>query len=187
MWRDLIASGASPTVQAMADTKPNIMFESEKTAMMWTGTWIVSELAEKLPNKEDVDIAPLPQGRQKASVIHGLTTAISASTQNMALAKAFVAFLGQKEQNVREAELGIANPAFKDTQEAFRSSQPQWRMSVFADAADNYSVPYPVSKNTQAWIDIETQTLPAAFSGEQDLAEVCNELATKMNESLQSD
>lgn len=186
-WTDLIASGASPSMEAMADTKPNVMFESGKSAMFWSGTWIISELAEKLPNKDDVDLAPLPRDKQPASVIHGLTTVVSASSANKAAAKAFVAFLGQKEQNDREAELGTANPAFTGTQEAFRASQPQWNMEVFAQAADEYAVPYPVSKNTQAWNDLENQLLPDAFSSKRPVAEVCADLASQMNAALASE
>lgn len=186
LWKDLIASGASPSLEAMADTRPNVMFESEKAAMTWSGTWIVSEFAEKLANKDDVDIAPLPKGEERASVIHGLTTVVSAGSRNKAAAKAFVSFLAHKEQHVREAELGVANPAFNGTQEAFQRSQPQWNMKVFAQAATDYAVPYPVSRNSQAWIDYEEQLLPEAFSGKRDVAEVCKELAAKMNEALQS-
>ena len=186
-WKELIASGASPSLEAMADTKPNVMFESEKAAMIWSGTWIVSEFAEKLPNKDHVDIAPLPKGEQRASVIHGLTTVVAAGSENKAAAKAFVSFLAQKEQHLREAELGIANPAFNGTQETFQDSQPQWNMKAFAEAATDYAVPYPVSRNTQVWNDFEEQLLPDAFSGKRDVSEVCKELAAKMNEALQSE
>ena len=36
----------SPTVQQMADTKPNIMFSSGKLAMYYTGAWNVSWLSK---------------------------------------------------------------------------------------------------------------------------------------------
>lgn len=183
-WADLIADGSSPNLQQLADTKSNIMFESGKAAMTWSGTWIVSEFASKLPDTSVVDIAPLPQGKKKASVIHGLTTVISANSANLDAAKAFITYLASKEAHVTEAEMGTANPAFVGTQEAFEKSQPQWNMHVFADAAENYSYPYPVSKNTSAWNDFETDLLPQAFSGSAPVSDIAQQLAEKMQAAL---
>jgi multiple sugar transport system substrate-binding protein len=55
---------------------------------------------------------------------------------------------------------------------------------MFEDAAKNYAVAYPVSKNTQAWNELETNLLPAAFSGEKPVADVAKDLATQMDAIL---
>lgn len=183
-WADQVADGSMPSLQTLADTPANVMFDNGKAAMMWSGTWIVSELAEKIADKNAIDLAPLPRKERQASVIHGLTTVISAKSANKAAAKAFLALLGTEEAQRKEAELGVANPAFNGTQEAFEKSQPQWKLSVFADAAKNYAYPYPVSKNTAAWNELESNLLPDAFAGKRPVAEVATELASKMNELL---
>lgn len=183
-WADLIADGSSPSLEQIADTAPNVMFENGKVAMTWQGTWIVTEFAEKIPDLESVDIAPLPVNKRPASVIHGLATVVSANSPNKEAAKAFIKYLSSKEAHLTEAELGTANPAFTGTQKAFEDFQPQWNMKAFSDAAANYSYPYPVSKNTAVWNDFESELIPQALSGARPVAEVTKELAQKMQAAL---
>lgn len=184
IWADLIAAGASPDMKQMADTKPNVMFESGKAGMMWAGNWLTSEISEKMPNVDEVDIAPMPSNKQRASVIHGLSTVVAANSPNLDAAKAFITYLASKEAHMTEAELGTACPAFEGSQEVFLQSQPQWNMKVFAEAAQDYSFPYPVSLNTAVWNEYENELLTQAFSGDRPVGEVAKELAEKMQAAL---
>lgn len=83
-----------------------------------------------------------------------------------------------------EAELGTACPAFTGSQELYEQSQPQWNMKVFAEAAKDYSFPYPVSMNTAVWNEYENELLTQAFSGDRPVGEVAKELAEKMQAAL---
>lgn len=184
IWADLIAAGASPNMKQMADTKPNVMFESGKAAMMWSGNWITTEIASKMPDVTKVDIAPMPANKQRATVIHGLSTVVAANSPNIDAAKAFITYLASKEAHMTEAELGTACPAFTGSQELYEQSQPQWNMKVFAEAAKDYSFPYPVSMNTAVWNEFENELLTQAFSGDRPVSEVAKELAEKMQAAL---
>ncbi len=181
-WTDLIADGSMPTLQQLSDTTPNVWFTSGKSGFFYSGTWSVSELSEAA-NTKDLNVAPLPKDDRQATVIHGLANVISAKSKNKGAAQAFVTYLGSKEAQVTQAEMGAANPAFNDTQSAFIDSVPHFDLQVFLDA-EQYSYPYPVSKNTAAWEQLEKDLLPAAFSGEKPAEEVAKNLATKMNEAL---
>jgi multiple sugar transport system substrate-binding protein len=183
LWADMVADGSSPTVQQLSDTDGKVMFASGKSAMCWTGTWAVSQfLGSKY--KDDFDVTDLPRDQKQATVIHGLANVVAAKSANMQAAQAFQAYLGSKEAQTTQATMGAANPAFNDTQEAFVKSAPKWNLQMFEDAAKNYAVPYPVSKNTQAWNELETNLLPAAFSGEKPVADVAKDLATQMDAIL---
>lgn len=182
-WTDLIADGSSPTLQQLSDTPHNAWFTSSKTAFFWSGTWSVAELAAAA-NTDDLDVAPLPRGEEQATVIHGLANVVSATSDHKDAAQAFQAYLGSKEAQSLQAEMGAANPAFNGTQQAFIDSVPHFNLQVFLDAADNYSYPYPISRDTAAWSTIENELLPQAFSGARPVDEVANELATRMNEAL---
>ncbi|MFI5084821.1 MAG: ABC transporter substrate-binding protein [Actinomycetales bacterium] len=183
LWADLIADGSSPTLAQMSDTPANKWFDNGKAAMEWTGTWQVSEIKAS-PVSADASVVPLPSGTQKATVIHGLANVVSAKSKNMQAAEAFQAFLGTKAAALTQADMGAANPAFNGTQQAFVDSVPSFNIKVFEDAANQYALPFPVSKNTAAWNQLETDLLPDAFSGKKPVADVAKDLADKMNALL---
>lgn len=182
-WADLIADGSSPSLQQLSDTPHNVWFTSGKTAFFWSGTWSVSELAAA-SNTLDLNVAPLPRDEKQATVIHGVANVVSANSTNKPAAQAFQAYLGGEQAQTLQAEMGAANPAFIGSGQAFLDSVDHFDLQVFIDEADNYAYPFPVSKDTAAWSTIENELLPQAFSGARPVAEVANELATRMNEAL---
>ena len=181
--RDLIADKSMPTPAELSDTPANQMFLNGRAAMFWAGSWSNAELLGS-DLKKDIEVAPLPAGPDgSATVIHGLTNAVSAKSENKPAAQAFQAFLSSEEAAQIQAEAGAAVPAFNGTQTAWVESAP-WNLQVFLDEAEKSAVPYPVSLNTAEWNQLEVELLPQAFSGERPVEEVAAELATKMNKIL---
>lgn len=181
-WRDLIESGAAPSVQQLSDTTANQWFGSGKAGMMWSGTWMVPEFLES-PQAKNIDVAPLPRDKERATVIHGLGVAMAAKGENTAAARAFVGYLASREAALIQAEMGAANPAFEGSQEAWLDSAPDFDLQVFLDAVE-YAEPYPVSENAAAWNQLEAELLPQGFSGQRPMADVARDLATGMNDIL---
>lgn len=179
---DLIADGSAPTLQQLSDTPQNAWFVNGKSAMFWSGTWSNAELRESAI-VDEIGVAPLPSDEREATVIHGLANVVSASSKQKAAAEAFLTFLASERAAEIQAETGAANPAFNGTQDAFIASAP-YELQVFLDVAETSSFPYPVSKNTAAWNQLENELLPDAFSGERPVADVAKELAEKMDASL---
>ncbi|WP_223690144.1 ABC transporter substrate-binding protein [Leifsonia poae] len=180
--RDLIADGSSPTPSQLSDTPQDQWFINSKSAMIWSGTWLNSELL-KSPIKDTIALAPLPKGEKNATVIHGLANVVAKDSKNKAAAVAFQNYLAGKQAAQTQAEMGAANPAFNGTQEAFVKTAP-WDLNIFEKAAADYSYPYPISKNTAAWNKLENDLLPDAFDGKRPVAEVAKQLATEMNAAL---
>lgn len=184
-WRDLITAGISPSMQQLTDTAASDMFTSKKIAMTTDGSWTVGPAAAALG--KDLGLATLPKGpKSNQCVIHGLANVIPANTKNPAAAQAFVAFLGTKEAAQIQAETGTVIPAFNGTQDAWVKSQPSVDLKIFLDLAKDAS-PYPISKNTSAWNQFETELLPAAFAGTNPVADVAKDLTAKMNNVLSTE
>ena len=182
LWRDLIESGASPTVAQLSDTTANQWFGSGRAGMMWSGTWMVSEFLQS-PQAKNIDVAPLPKDKERATVIHGLGVVMAAKGKNTAAARAFLGYLAGKEAALIQAKSGAANPAFTGSQAEWLASAPGFDLQVFLDAVE-YAHPYPVSKNAAAWNQLESDLLPQAFSGPRPVSEVATDLANGMNEIL---
>jgi multiple sugar transport system substrate-binding protein len=182
-WTDLIKDKSSPTLAQMTDTTPESMFESGKIAMLYGGSWTATEFAQNEYTKDKVDVAVLPQGKERATVIHGLGNVISANTKNPKEAWEFVKFLGSKEAADIQAKTGTVIPAYTGTQDSWVKSTPNFHLQVFIDELA-YAKPYPVSKNTAAWNDAMMKLFIPAWSGQQSAEAGSKAVAQKMNQLL---
>jgi multiple sugar transport system substrate-binding protein len=181
-WTDLIAAGQSPDLKTMTDTAPINLFESGKTAMYYGGSWDAAEFTANSYTKSKVDVAVLPKGVKQATIIHGLADVISAKTPHKAQAWKFVQYLGSKEAAEVEAKAGVI-PAFNGTQQAWVQAHPELHLQAFLDEL-NYAVPYPVSRNTAAWNELETTFLTPAWNQREDVSSAAGKLASAMNAAL---
>lgn len=185
IWADWVADGSVAPPAVVADVKSNVMFTSEKSAMFWAGDWSASEIKEAFEGREgDIDVIELPKKERQATVIHGIGWAASKSSAHLAAAKALVAHMAGKESQETEAKLGTAIPAFTGTQQPWVDTYPEWNTQIFVDAAEQYAIPYPVSKNTDVWANAEAEYVVPAFSGEKDVAQMAKDLAKFMNDAL---
>ncbi|WP_425956085.1 ABC transporter substrate-binding protein [Xylanimonas sp. McL0601] len=180
-WADLIASGASPTIPQLTDQSADQWFLSGKLAMYQGGSWYRAALTDA-DFKDDIRALPLPKGKEQANVIHGVANVVSANSKNKAAAQAFQAFLASEQAQKTQAESGIIS-AYEGTQDTFLAALPNAGLQVFLDAT-KYAKPLPVSANTAAWNAIETELLPAAFSGERPVADVTADVAKQMDAAL---
>jgi len=179
---DLVTDGAMPSPAQLADTPAVKWYVSGKAAMFWSGTWSIAEV-QASDVAGTTDLIDLPRGTEQANNVLGLANVISAESKNPVAAEAFAAYLGSEEAQRVQGEMGAANPAFIGAGDSFIDFVPDWNLEVFVDAVD-YARAYPVSRNTAAWNALEGELLPQAFSSERPVAEVAEELATKMDELL---
>jgi multiple sugar transport system substrate-binding protein len=181
-WTDLIDSGASPSIQQLSDTPAIQWFTSGKLGMLWSGSWSRTAVADS-EFADVIDVAPLPQGEEQATVIHGVSNVVAASSKNKRAAQALQVFLASKQAQQQQGDMGAVIPAFTGTQQAFVDSAPNVNLQVFVDATE-YARPYPVSANTAEWNAFETELLPDAFSGAVPVDDAAKSLAEKMNTVL---
>jgi multiple sugar transport system substrate-binding protein len=184
-WSDLVKGGFTPNAAQNAETPNQDRFFNGKAAMMWNGNWVVSA-ALKSPHKDDFAVVPIPKAPSgdRKTVIHGLANVMSAKSKNPQAAAAFLAFLGGKDAALIQAKAGAANPAYQGTQQDFVSSAPAYNLKTFIDAAEQYSEPYPVSKDTAVWNKLETDQLAPAFGGDTPMSEIGPQIASQMDEAL---
>lgn len=186
LWSDLIKDKLSPTVAQMTDTAARNLFESGKVAMLTDGSWMQIEFSKNEYTKDKVDVAPLPQGKVRATVIHGLANVIATNSKHQQEAWEFVKFLGSKEAADIQAKTGTVIPAFTGTQDAWVKSNPNFHLQIFIDEL-KYAVPYPASKDTAKWQDVEKSIFNKGLSGEIPMEEAAKQVAGKMNDILKQE
>ncbi|WP_228554224.1 ABC transporter substrate-binding protein [Catenulispora pinisilvae] len=182
-WSDLVKDGYSPSLKSMTDTFAAQQFESGKIGMYYAGSWNCMEFSKSDTIKDSVDVAVLPQGVKKATVIHGLANVGYAKTKHPAEVEKFLAFLGSKQANEIEAKDSGVIPAYNGTQQAWVASFPNFHVQSYLDELP-YAVAYPTSKNTSAWQNQEAAVLAPAWDGGEDIGTAAQQLATMMNTAL---
>lgn len=184
-WQqNLIEKGYSPNAQQQLETKPRQLFGSGKAAMI-PGISVHSPEHHKLIG-DKLGVAVLPAGKQKASIVHGLSWAINDKTKVEQEAWDLIQVLSGKEGQELLAKSGFSIPAYKGTEEGWLKSIPSLDLKVFVDSLE-FAVPYPVSQKTAEWQDTETKEIQAAFLGKKPFEEALKNAAQKMNEILASE
>ncbi|OZB91103.1 sugar ABC transporter substrate-binding protein [Paenibacillus sp. XY044] len=179
--KKLMDQGYSPNAQQQLETKPLQLFGSGKAAMFPAISVSAPELYKLLGDK--LGVAPLPAGKQKATIVHGLSWTMNEKTKHQQEAWDLIQVLSGKEGEQYLAESGFSIPAYKGTEEGWLKSIPSLDLKVFVDSLD-FAVPYPVSERTAEWQDVETKELQDAYLGKKTFEEALKTIADKMNEIL---
>lgn len=186
-WVDLIKEGASPSQASLEETSGGVQFLSGRLGMYWCGSWFLAQVVES-DKKNDIDVVSVPSiNGNKTSVIHGLGNCIYKDTKNPEAAWKWVEFLSGEEANKLSAESGAAIPAYEGTANIWGDKYKEYNLASFIKAAEDFSVPYPASKNSAEWEQYQAEELKKAFNLKKDVKDACEEVAKKMNEVLASE
>lgn len=184
-WVDLINKDkVSPTQQQLTDTNPQTLFESGKLAMVFLGSWMVSEMKTNEYTKDKADVVKFPSfNNSKKYVINGLTYAMSSTGKQKDAAWKFLKYLGSKDAQSISAQMGAAIPAYNGTQDAWVKNTPNMHLQSFIDEVKD-SVPYPSDPSMPVWQPSENQIFPKAWSGQIKLEDACKQLSDIMNKAI---
>jgi len=183
VWTDLIAEGAAPTAEQLAESQALQYFTSGKLAMLWSGGWQANNLKDA-ENAASIKVAPMPKGSSDlVTTIQGAANAVAANSKNLEAAQLFRSFLTSQEASEIFGEAGLGIPARTSAATSFTEAFPQWDLQLFVDQAA-HAAPYPVSLNTAAWNQLEVEYLTPAWMGERSVKDAATELAAAMDEVL---
>ncbi len=185
-WTDLIDKGHSPSQSAMTDTRGRQLYLSEKVAMNYDLSSMASQMYAAPAIKDHGSVAVLPEGRERATTIHGLAAAVSGKSRNTEAAWKFARFLGSRKAALIQAEAGVTISSYRGTQDAWVKSMPEFDLQVFIDMLD-YAVPYPSSKRTAVWENLQPQLLGRPFSGKGGIEDASRTLARQMDLALEQE
>jgi multiple sugar transport system substrate-binding protein len=176
-----IANGSSPDGATMGSLSPTEqLFPGGKLGMISTGSWMVKPYVESGLN---IGVAPLPQGEQRATIIHGLGNVIWANTEHPQEAWEWVKFLGSEEAAKIQAETGTVIPAYAGMQEVWMQAVPAMDLQVFIDSLD-YSVPYPSVAQGTEWETKLIEVMTEVWNGNVAPDNMCADAAAAANATL---
>lgn len=135
----------------MADTDPTQMFQSGTLAMTYECSYNAATFYADPELRAKVDVAPMPRGLHRATVLHGLANVVYARTPHPELAKEFVQFLGSEQASLLQGKYGTAIPARNGTAEPWAAGMPKfdlevhWTLSITRCSTPRRPTPLPGS------------------------------------------
>ncbi|AXI10457.1 extracellular solute-binding protein [Oceanobacillus sp. 143] len=183
--KNLIDKGISPSTQNQIETESKQLFMSNKLAMIPLVSVNTPELHEALGDK--LGVAPLPKGKQAASIVHGIGWAMNDKVEDEELAWDLIKSLTSEQANKDIAESGFSIPAMQSTGDIWLNSVPSVDLQVFLDAQENGGAAYPISERTTEWQDIETKEIQQAFLEGTSIDEALDRIAEGMNKILEEE
>jgi multiple sugar transport system substrate-binding protein len=178
---DFIAEGFSPSVAVMQANDPHeMLFPAGVISMIFGGSWYARTYSEANPQ---IAVVPMPQGKQRATAIHGLANVIWSGGQNQCAALEWVKFLATSEAEQILGDTGTVIPAMAGMQDAWLQSVPTLDLQVFLDAID-YSFPVPNPQAGGEWYDDVMAVLIEAWSGGISRDDVCARVNEAANGAL---
>jgi len=183
-WTGFIKDGTSPTHQAMTETSPSALFRSGKLAMYFDGDWQASTLAKDPVFAKKFDVAVLPQGARRASIMHGSGNVVSAKAAQQDKAASFVQYLASPQAQEIQSKMGASGPpSVLSTYNTWADIVPGLSLRKLKEQVKD-AVLYPHSRDTDAWAALETKYLTPVWAGTADVQTATSSLAAAMNDVL---
>lgn len=181
---NIIKDGSMPEYSIVAENGTEALMEAGTVAMTFQGSWMIPDLVNNDYVKEHCDIAPLPKGPEGTkSISNGLGWAASAQGDHTEEAWKLIEYLGSKEAQTKQAELGVTMAAYKGVSADWVNAQPDFNLQAYIDMLDD-AHEYPSSKNTQVWFQVMLERMVDGFSLARPMDEVCKDFAVEMNQFL---
>ena len=173
----------SPTLAQLADTNVDTLFQSGKVAMSYLGSWRMSSYVANKDIADKFNVAVLPKGKERASIINGLSFVGNASTKHPEEVKKFLSFLASEEAQDLQASNGTAISARNGSAEEWVKTYPNHNVQVFLDMKE-YSVPVATSLTKAKWGKTEREMIKKMMMGEITVQEGSKVIYDEMTKDL---
>ncbi len=187
LFTDMIAEGSCPDLATVSETAPNELLCAGKTAMSINGSWMLAGYRDNEYAAANCDVAVLPYTNSpddRVSIYNGLGWAAAANGKNLDAAWSLIEYLGSKEAQLKQAELGVTMSAYKGTSDAWVNSVPNFDLNGHMKMLDAKLVFRPYSRDTTVWEDMMIEKLQDAWTGAKPTEDVCKDIAAEMNAAL---
>lgn len=169
------------TKEALSWDKTYPPFAQGEVAFLISGDWAYANIKKINPNL-DFGIAPMPKGKQAASVLGGYSLSINANSKNKDLAWEFVKYLTDAKQDKMLLALGGRIPARKDADvSSVITKTPAFK--AFIDQADS-TVTRPQVINSKQVDNLMADAFKSVLLDKNTPDQALKELETALNKLI---
>lgn len=184
---DKLVKDAMPPAAVMSETGTDVLLSSGKIAMLSQGSWMVAGFKENDYITANCNVAVLPKDAEtgkRVTIYNGLGWAANAKTKNPEAAWKLIEFLGTKDMQLKQAQLGVTMAAYEGVSDDWVNNTDKFDLKPYLDMMSAELVFRPHSRSTLVWWNMMTTELKEAWSGNQDMASVCKTINDKMDGML---
>ena len=174
--------GTAPPQSVVDASNPWEMFPNGQLAMIpmisaFAKPWSELDIA--------VNIAPLPAGKERATIIHGLSWTILAGTDHPEEAWEFLKFLATEEAHLIQAGTGEALSAYAGTEDAWLADLEDALDAHHIIEGTEYAQPFPLANGPLNWdYEVTAAIIDDAFRGNLEFPEACEMAAEAANQYI---
>lgn len=181
-----VVLNSCPPYEMVSENTEHGLLQAGVTAMATQGSWMLAELCNNEYIQEHCDVAVLPKDAvtgRRASIYNGLGWAADAQTDKAEEAWKLIEYLGSKDAQQKQSDLGVVISAYEGTTENFVNAYPDFNVQAYLDMMDDL-VFRPYSKLTVTWENMIYEKLVPAWTGEATIQDVCADITQEMNSIL---
>lgn len=183
---DMIKDGSMPPYEVISENGADALFTSGKVAMVFQGSWMVNYLTTNEYVAANGDVAVLPKDAQtgnRVSLYNGLGWAAAANTSNPDAAWQLIEYLGSKDAQQKQSDLGVTMSAYEGTSDNWTNLNKNFNLQAYLDMKENLVI-RPHSNNTLAWENYTCETLIDVWRGNTSVEDATKTITNRVNELL---
>lgn len=174
--------GLTPSISVQqSNPVADTLFPAGQVAMMTGGSFRAGTYGAAEAN---LDVAPMPQGKKRATAIHGLANVAWSGSEHSGAAMELIKFLAGEEAEQILGESGATIPALDGMQDMWLEANPGMNLQVFIDAVD-YSQQVPDPEVGFEWQVAIQGVVIDGWNGDIPADAICVQAAEAANAALE--
>ena len=187
-----------PPATTMSETGTDVMFQSGTVAMITQGSWMTAGFLDNEYLVENCDVAILPYDKttgMRTSICNGLGWAASADTKRPDDCWKLIEWLGSKEMQEKQAELGVTMSAYEGTSDKWVKCTDKFNLNAYLDitkdstvsGVTNKLVLRPYTYNSTVWSQAAQTFFADAWADTSKMEQSCKDFAAQKNQYIEEE
>lgn len=185
VYEKLIKEDLMPSQEIMSENQEDVLLNAGKVAMITQGSWMIAAMKASDYISENCDCVELPKSAatgRRVSIYNGLGWAAAANSANAEEAWKCIEYLGTKEAQLKQAQLGVTMAAYQGISDEWAKSA-SFNLQAYLNMMNDMVI-RPYSKQTVKWENATIEELKKAWTKEVSMEDACKNAAKVMNEIL---
>ncbi|HGE8462118.1 sugar ABC transporter substrate-binding protein [Serratia nevei] len=159
----MMKEGLMPSAQQMSEVKTENIFQSNRAAMVYAGSWLAAPFANNPLINDHIGVVMMPKIERQSGVAHSLAFAMSAKSAHKQAAWKYIAFMSSEASQAELAKVVI--PANKTAAKVWAQQIQKVDVSPYIQTLE-VTQAYPTAgTNTPKWQNMWIASLKKIFMG----------------------
>lgn len=159
----MMKDGLMPSAQQMSEVKTENIFQSNRGAMVYAGSWLAAPFANNPLINDHIGVVMMPKIERQSGVAHSLAFAMSAKSAHKQAAWKYIAFMSSEASQAELAKVVI--PANKTAAKVWAQQIQKVDVSPYIQTLE-VTQAYPTAgTNTPKWQNMWIASLKKIFMG----------------------